>query len=82
MRADLDTQARALGVLLARGLVTYAEAMALAEVEVAARVGCATCGGRVEPERRCYAIPTCYRCLPPPEPLPIAPWPPKRKARS
>jgi hypothetical protein len=32
---------------------------------------CVQCGGPVEPERHCYAHPTCYRCLPPPEPLPI-----------
>jgi len=25
----------------------------------------------VEPERVGYAIPTCYACLPPPEPLPV-----------
>lgn len=29
------------------------------------------CGNQVEPEREYYAIPTCYACLPPPEPLPI-----------
>lgn len=33
---------------------------------------CARCGDLVEPARRCYAVPTCYVCLPPPEPLPIA----------
>lgn len=37
---------------------------------------CARCGGPVEPQRHCYAIPTCYRCLPPPDPIPVAPWPP------
>lgn len=36
---------------------------------------CAKCGGQVEPERFCYLVATCYRCLPPPEPLPIVPWP-------
>lgn len=34
------------------------------------RLTCAQCTGPVEPERNCYAHPTCYRCLPPPEPLP------------
>jgi hypothetical protein len=34
---------------------------------------CRTCGRPVEEPRRIYAIPTCYACLPPPEPLPIAP---------
>lgn len=38
-------------------------------------VPCRQCGLAVESERRCYAIPTCYACLPPPEPLPIAEWP-------
>jgi hypothetical protein len=33
---------------------------------------CRTCGRPVEESRRVYAIPTCYACLPPPEPLPIA----------
>lgn len=32
---------------------------------------CAECGGPVEEARHCYAIPTCYRCLPSPPPLPI-----------
>jgi hypothetical protein len=31
---------------------------------------CASCGGPVEEPRWCYAVPTCYSCLPPPEPLP------------
>ena len=31
---------------------------------------CAVCGGPVEEARKCYAIPTCYRCLPPPPPIP------------
>lgn len=30
---------------------------------------CAWCARPVEPARRCYAIPTCYRCLPPPPPI-------------
>ena len=29
------------------------------------------CGRPVETARRCYAIPTCYACLPPPPPLPV-----------
>jgi hypothetical protein len=33
---------------------------------------CRSCGEPVEPARRCYAIPTCYACLPPPEPLPVS----------
>jgi hypothetical protein len=32
---------------------------------------CVRCNGTVEPERHDYAQPTCYRCLPPPEPLPV-----------
>lgn len=32
---------------------------------------CVQCRGPVEPDRHCYVHPTCYRCLPPPEPLPI-----------
>lgn len=34
---------------------------------------CAQCGGPAEKERRDYAVPTCFACLPPPKPLPIAP---------
>lgn len=30
---------------------------------------CRRCGSEVEGARRCYAIPTCYACLTPPEPL-------------
>lgn len=30
---------------------------------------CRTCGGPVEKGREVYDRPTCYRCLPPPEPL-------------
>lgn len=33
---------------------------------------CVNCGNPVEHQRECYASPTCYACLPPPEPLPIA----------
>jgi hypothetical protein len=33
---------------------------------------CKQCGGVVEEERRCYATPVCFACLPPPKPLPIA----------
>lgn len=33
---------------------------------------CRSCGGPVEKARECYAIPTCYMCLPPPEPLDTA----------
>jgi len=35
----------------------------------AAPSACTQCGKPVEPERECYAIPTCYACLPPPKPL-------------
>lgn len=31
---------------------------------------CVECGKPVEHARECYAKPTCYACLPPPEPLP------------
>lgn len=30
---------------------------------------CVECGIAVEVERRSYAVPTCYGCLPPPPPL-------------
>jgi hypothetical protein len=30
---------------------------------------CRACGCVVEPARQCYAVPTCYACLPPPPPL-------------
>src|SRR5690349_10446995 len=30
---------------------------------------CVQCGAMVETTRRCYAIPHCYRCLPPPTPI-------------
>lgn len=43
-------------------------------------IRCRTCGKLVEEARRCYAIPTCYGCLPPPEPLPIV-EPKKRRQR-
>lgn len=40
---------------------------------------CKQCGVReVEEARRCYATPVCYACLPPPKPLPTAPWPPRK----
>jgi hypothetical protein len=32
---------------------------------------CRACGKDVEEARRCYAIPVCYACLPPPEPLKV-----------
>lgn len=32
-------------------------------------VPCKQCSREVEPERRCYATPVCFACLPPPEPL-------------
>jgi hypothetical protein len=32
---------------------------------------CLQCGARTEPERWCYAIPTCFACLPPPPPIPV-----------
>lgn len=32
---------------------------------------CVGCKGPVEPARHEYVSPTCYRCLPPPEPLPV-----------
>jgi len=32
---------------------------------------CVRCGSEVEESRACYAIPTCFRCLPPPLPLPM-----------
>jgi hypothetical protein len=35
------------------------------------QINCQRCGKSVERSRRVYAIPTCFACLPPPEPLPI-----------
>jgi hypothetical protein len=32
---------------------------------------CNQCGGVAEEERRCYATPLCFACLPPPIPLPV-----------
>lgn len=32
---------------------------------------CVECGKPVEHARECYGSPTCYACLPPPEPLPV-----------
>lgn len=32
---------------------------------------CHQCGKGVEPERFVYAVPTCFACLPPPEPIPV-----------
>ena len=34
-------------------------------------IACRSCGAPVEEARRCYAVPTCYTCLPPPPPLPV-----------
>ena len=36
-----------------------------------ARTVCRRCGAIVEPERECYAIPTCFACLPPPPRMPV-----------
>jgi hypothetical protein len=41
----------------------------VSELPEAKCIRCA-CGRDVEPARHCYAIPTCYACLPPPAPLP------------
>ena len=38
-------------------------------------IKCVQCGKPVEHAREVYAIPTCYACLPPPEPLPVIPVP-------
>lgn len=38
-------------------------------------MNCVQCDKPVEEARECYAHPTCYACLPPPEPLPVA-WTP------
>lgn len=37
-----------------------------------AKIKCRHCGRAVEEARRCYAVPVCYACLPPPRPLPVA----------
>ena len=36
---------------------------------------CRQCGARVEVARWCYATPMCFKCLPPPPPLPILEMP-------
>lgn len=36
------------------------------------KLSCVQCGGAVEASRECYALPTCYECLPPTKPLSIA----------
>lgn len=36
-------------------------------------IWCRECKKKVEPVRRCWAIPMCYDCIPPPPPLPVAP---------
>ena len=43
---------------------------------------CRRCGAPSERDRWCYAIPMCHACLPPPEPLPVVPWPPPREVAS
>ena len=40
-------------------------------IEVADFFSCRLCGQRVEEAREIYAIPVCYRCLPPPDSLPV-----------
>jgi hypothetical protein len=44
---------------------------ALADTEAQKAWLCRTCGRPVEVERRVYAVPTCYACLPPPPPIPV-----------
>jgi len=39
--------------------------------ETARQQQCARCGKEVEEARRCYAIPHCFACVPPPPPLEI-----------
>ncbi len=40
--------------------------------ERATAVPCRNCGApEVEPERRHFATPVCFACLPPPRPLPV-----------
>jgi hypothetical protein len=55
-------------VHVARCLVCGRSSAGLASQQVA----CTQCGLPVEDGRKCYASPICYRCLPPPDPLPIA----------
>lgn len=43
----------------------------LAHLVDLARTVCRRCGAIVEPERECYAIPTCFACLPPPPRMPV-----------
>lgn len=35
-----------------------------AELHAMPGMACHSCGGPVEPERKCYALPTCFACLP------------------
>ncbi len=84
-------EARAAAAVLAVRLATEGDAMrniaiaalagktdpsrALRAILAVPRV-CRTCGRCVEPLRRCFAIPTCYTCLPPPSAMAEAMLPP------
>ena len=43
----------------------------MSENNLSASILCQTCRKPVEPQRECYLIPTCYKCLPPPPELEI-----------
>jgi hypothetical protein len=59
--------------------VVYKEGyeQALKDVEKDKKTLCHKCGKPVEQGRRCYVIPMCYNCLPPPPPIPIIEHPKK-----
>jgi len=52
--------------------ITNGEGVVIGKVFAFAPEVLCACGRPVEPERHCYAVPTCYACLPPPPPIPIA----------
>jgi hypothetical protein len=52
---------------------------ALKDIEEYIRPTCRKCGKKVERERECYAVPLCYECLPPPDPIDIIELPSKKQ---
>jgi len=48
-----------------RGHCRCAPALRRRVDELEGRLQCCTCGGPVEDDRRRWAVPTCYECLPP-----------------
>ncbi len=57
--------------LFRRDIDVPAEPPPTQQQAAARKVAPCACGRTVEPDRECYAVPTCHVCLPPPPPLPI-----------